>query len=134
MDKHSKFTIVALVAALAVSLFFNWRSYSQKTQVDISKTSECLDLWEKKKERLFGNEIGNYRVIYNTKLGTCLAGNIYDQKMNTGFGDKYFIFVIDLVTDKVLLSYQTRGDVFEDGGVTWDEAIEKYKSFGLRVF
>jgi len=105
------------------------------TQSIASKTLECLELWGLKKERYFGEEIGNYRVIYNKELDTCLVGNIYDQKMNTGYGDKYFIFVMDLITDEVLFSYLTRGD-FEslDETIEWEEAIEKYESFGLRVF
>lgn len=133
MKEKNKSTIIILLTIIfLVSLYFNFFDNDKINIVAI--TTECIELWEKKKERAFGNEIGNYRVIYNTKLDTCIAGNIYDQHMNTGFGDKYFIFVIDLVTDKVLLSYQTFGDDTEDEGVTWDEAIKEYESFGLRVF
>ena len=93
-----------------------------------------MELWDKKKDKLFGDEIGNYRVIFSQKLNTCLAGNIYNQKLNTGSGDKYFIFVIDLVTDETLLSYQTFGSENVDNGMTLSEAMEKYESYGLKIF
>lgn len=135
--KKYRIIVIILLFLLGISLYFNFQ-YSNKTdEFTGDKTLACLELWEKKKERIFGDEIGNWRVIYNQKLDTCLAGNIYDEYMNTGLNKDnslYFIFVIDLITDENLLSYQVRGDKMEDNGLTWDNAIKKYEDFGLRVW
>lgn len=135
MKNPFKAIAIFLLIALLVSLYFNYNFSSKKSNSEsiATKTLECLELWDKKKDRLFKNEIGNYRVIFNSKLNTCLAGNIYSQKMNTGEGDKYFIFVIDLITDETLLSYLTHGDEMEDDGVKWEDAIKEYESYGLKV-
>ncbi len=135
MKNSFKTITIFLLIALLVSLYFNYSFFNKKNNGEFiaTKTLECLELWEKKKSRLFGNEIGNYRVIFNPKLNTCLAGNIYDQKMNTREGDKYFIFVIDLITDETLLSYLTHGNEMEYDGVKWEDAIKEYESYGLKV-
>ncbi len=129
--------IILLIILLGASVYFNITSNNKKISVT-DETLKCIELWEKKKDRIFANEIGNYRVIWSEELNTCLAGNIYDEYMNTGRDDeyaKYFIFVIDLLTDEVLLGYQVRGDAMEDSeGVKWEEAIKQYENFGLRVF
>lgn len=134
MKNPFKIVSVLLFIVLLISLFFNWQLYTKNSNEFIAdKTLDCLKLWEQKKDRLFGTEIGNYRVIYNPKLNTCLVGNIYTQKINTGSGNKYFIFVIDLITDKTLLSYLAHGNDLEDNGISWEEAIKKYEDFGLKV-
>jgi hypothetical protein len=93
-----------------------------------------MELWEKKKERLFGEEIGNYRVIWSQKFNTCLAGNIYNAPTYFNGGQKsYSIFIIDLLTDETLFSFMLSGDEQEDGGMTFEGAIKKYESFGLKV-
>lgn len=137
MKKSFKLISIFLLIALLISLYFNYNFYTQKDNINAiaAKTLDCLKLWDKKKDRLFGNEIGNYRVIYSSKLNTCLAGNIYDQKMITGEGDKYFIFVVDLITDETLMSYLTHGDIMEeDDGVKWEDAIKEYENYGLKVW
>ncbi len=118
MKNSKNIIIILLVILLGISVYFNFSLDSNRLSA-VDETLKCIELWEKKKDRLFGNEIGNYRVIWNKDLNTCLAGNIYDEYMNTGEGDKYFIFVIDLLTDEVLLSYQTYGSEMKDSeGIT----------------
>ncbi len=133
MKNNKNIIIILLVILLGISVYFNFSLNNNRLSV-ADETLKCIELWEKKKDRLFGYEIGNYRVIWNKNLNTCLAGNIYDEYMNTGEGDEYFIFVIDLITDEVLLSYLTHGDEMEDNGLTWENAIKQYENFGLRVF
>lgn len=84
----------------------------------------------KEEKKLFSDHIGNYRVIYNKDLKTCIVGNIYTSRV-TG---AYSIFVIDLITDEILFSYLVYKGEFEDKeGMTNGEAIKRYEEFGLRA-
>ena len=132
-----KIIFIGLFCLLLISAYFNYQFVNQNSNDEFiaNKTLKCIELWDKKKDRLFGNEIGNDRVIYNSKLNTCLAGNIYyHQETNTGIGDKFqhYISVIDLITDKTLLGYYET-DKIKDKDITWQEAIKKYEDFGLEI-
>jgi len=137
MKKNGLITIILLLLlSLLISLLANIYLLSTNKQNNSqsisSKTLECLDLWERKKERLFGDEVGNYRVIFNSDINTCLVGNIFYEGKRYTNNPKYFIFVIDLNTDEILLAYQVFGDEIYDGVMSREDAIKKYKGFGLK--
>ena len=109
----------------------------KQEQLKMDKQLKCMELWEKRKERLFGTEIANYKVIYNDKLKTCIVGNIYDEYMNTGMNkdkSKYFIAAVDLMNNRFLMHYITYGDEMEYNGMTFERAIKKYEEFGLGAY
>lgn len=105
----------------------------QVTSNNIDNKIKCLDLWEKSKERIYWEEIANYKVKYHTELETCIVWNIYDQKVNTWVWDKYFISVYDLINNDFLLFYLTYWEEVEYDWMNWTQAIEKYESFWLKV-
>jgi hypothetical protein len=127
---------------IAFSVFYYFVNFLPKKDIP-AQTLVCMDLWEKKKDRLFEGELGNYRVIYNSKLKTCLVGNIYTSASGSeNYCGNDFIFVIDLVSDKNLLSFMLNTKEVEELSLEkyieknneWDEALKKYEEFGLRVF
>lgn len=122
--------LIILIILIGVVVYFN---FSKDRPSVAQETVHCLELWEQKKDRYFGEEIGNYRVIFNKDLDTCIAGNIYNETKQFGNKDKYFIFVIDLLTDETLFGFQLLGEEETDDGVTQSEAWDVYRSYGLKI-
>lgn len=62
---------------------------------------QCAQLYELKKQRYWGDEVGNNKYMFSSALNTCLALNIYNNFQTKS----YFAMVIDMSTDKTLLYY-----------------------------
>lgn len=83
------------------------------SQIDIpDKILKCNQLYELKKVKYWGIEIGQNSAIYSQNLNTCLALNIY----NNFETKKYTGMVIDMANDKTLLYYSsTPNGVYYEG-------------------
>jgi len=88
---------------------------SKPATVDVvGNTLKCAQLYEMKKTKYWGREIGQSRSLYSERLNTCLALNVYsDVEAQEG---KYFMSVIDMSDDKDLLNYSetVKGFYFQD--------------------
>lgn len=88
------------------------------TQKDnaIEATLQCAQLYELKKERYWGRNIGNNKYLFSRDLNTCLALNIH----NDSDAGRYFAMVLDMVTDKSLLylSNEREGELADGDKVT----------------
>jgi len=67
----------------------------------VESTLQCAQLYDLKKARYWGDEVGNDKYAFNESLNTCLALNIH---LNYETG-RYFAMVIDVVSDRTLLYY-----------------------------
>jgi hypothetical protein len=104
-----------LPAALVASLLVLTLSCSQPRENTVELTLQCAQLYDLKKQRYWGHEVGEDRYIFSRDLGTCLALNIYYDRQTEG----YFATVIDMSNDKILLRYgDTVKGVIVDGGET----------------
>lgn len=174
MNLNSILKIVIIVAILVITISVAYyyviflprrgsgieESQLNDTVSIVDETLKCLEVWEKKKNKYFDNEIGQYGVIFNENLNTCLAFNLHINFQT----DYYFGMVIDLLTDKVLVSYSSdpQGIYFDEGKKIscehyyvylsyfedgeeikkygcekyelMDEMFEKVREFGFQVF
>jgi hypothetical protein len=123
MDQINKnFIIGILVISIAVLGLLWYRSDNRST---VDDTLKCAQLYELKKDRYWNNEIGNSKYIFNKKLNTCLALNIYND-----FETKnYFAMIMDMSDDKIILYYTDKQKGFyvkEDGSA---DCKNSYVSF-----
>ena len=101
--------IVALSVAYCFVIFLPNINTSKDT---ISNTLKCNELYEFKKTKYWGNEIGQSKTIYNEDLNTCLALNIY----NNFDTEEYFAMIMDMSDDSILMYYSSdpQGLFFDD--------------------
>ena len=93
-----------LIVALSVAYYFVIFLPNINTSKDtISNTLKCNELYELKKTKYWGNEIGQSKTIYNEDLNTCLALNIY----NNFDTEEYFAMIIDMSDDSILMHYSS---------------------------
>jgi len=164
INKILKIIIIIGILIITISISYYYVIFLPKEKIKdnvITETKSCLEIFEKKKDRYFKGEIGQYGVIFNEKLNTCLVFNIY-KNFTT---EEYYAMVIDMITDKTLLYYDDtpKGFYFDENGnqVTCDykyiyfsyledgkeikkygcekyelldEMFAKIKSFGFEVF
>lgn len=84
----------------------------------VADALKCEQLYESRKSKYWGNEIGNDKVHFNAELNTCLAMNVLNRFSSEG---RYWAKVLDMGSDRILLSYSdTRGGaiVGTSGAVT----------------
>jgi hypothetical protein len=132
----NRVALIFVVAIFFSSLgFFIGDNFSKNKTVASSKRSVientllCNELIGYKKDRYFGDEIGQLRVIYDDTKDTCLVLNIY---YNGRFKD-YTSMVLDMRNDETLLYYQLGDGQFvdEEHGWTRAEMIEKVREIGF---
>ncbi len=91
---------------------FLWlKSEKLNTASVVDETLKCAQLYELKKGKYWGDEIGQSKYIFNKDLSTCLALNIYNNFQT----EDYFAMVMDMSNDKSLLyySYDPKGFYIE---------------------
>ena len=153
-------TTIFLISISIVYYFVIFLPNSNQSTDAISNTLKCNELYELKKSKYWGNEIGQSKYIFNNNLNTCLAYNIY----NDFDKNEYFAMIMDMTNDKTLLYYNEtdEGEYFEDDKkvkceITYnyleyddnskkvtkygcekyslmDEMFEKIRSYGFVVF
>jgi len=69
----------------------------------ISNILKCNELYEIKKTKYWGDNIGQSKAIYNKELNTCLALNIYYDIQTR----KYFAMILDMLDDATLMYYNS---------------------------
>ena len=101
-----KISIIAaiLIVALSVAYYFVIFLPKTNTSVDtVRNTLKCNELYELKKTKYWGDDIGQSKAIYNSKLDTCLSLNMY----NDFDTEKYFAMVMDMSDDSTLMYYSS---------------------------
>jgi hypothetical protein len=80
----------------------------------IDVTIKCEELYNIKKERYWGDELGQSKTVYNEEMDTCLALNIY----NDFEADSYFASIKNLQNDANILWYSedTPGFYYDEDG------------------
>lgn len=114
-------TTIFLISISIVYYFVIFLPNSNQSTDAISNTLKCNELYELKKSKYWGNEIGQNKAIYNSDLNTCLALNIY----NNFDTEEYYGMVIDMLDDSILMRYNStpKGFYFEDDQkITCDES------------
>lgn len=109
-----KISLIAAILIVALSVAYYFVIFLPKTNTStdtVSNTLKCNELYELKKTKYWGNDIGQSKTIYNSKLDTCLALNIY----NDSDTKKYFAMVMDMADDSTLMYYNSspQGFYFE---------------------
>ncbi|TSC66121.1 MAG: hypothetical protein G01um101477_209 [Candidatus Doudnabacteria bacterium Gr01-1014_77] len=110
MERINKNFIIAVLAILILIIGFFWYKGTNKSIVD--KTLQCAQLYELKKVKYWGNEIGQNKSVFNKTLNACLALNIYNDFQTKD----YFAMIIDMSNDKTILSFsaQQKGFYFNN--------------------
>lgn len=90
----------ALLAGVVASAFCGCSSQVGGT---IETSLQCAQLYELKKTRLWGDEVGNDKYRFDESMNTCIALNIH----NDSEAGRYFAMVVDLVSDRTLLYYSS---------------------------
>jgi hypothetical protein len=108
-----KISIIAAILIIAISVahyfvFLLPKSNTTTNSNTIGNTLKCNQLYELKKSKYWGNDIGQSKAIYNSKLDTCLALNIY----NDFDTEKYFAMIIDMSDDSTLMYYSANPQGF----------------------
>jgi hypothetical protein len=105
MNKNVTNILIGLVMGiLLTTCYFQLGKISDSTQKTISSDLACTQLYELKKEKYWGEKIGQSKAIYNSKLDSCLALNMYSD-FDT---DEYFATVINMSNDSTLLDYSSK--------------------------
>jgi hypothetical protein len=99
MNKISKNSVILFLTIGIILITILYWKETNKNFID--ETLKCSQLYELKKTRYWGQNIGQSKALFSTKLNTCLAVNINN---NTDAGE-YFAMVVDMATDKTLLYY-----------------------------
>lgn len=94
--------MVLLVVGFAVQFLSVFYSNDNTTNV-VSAELECQQLLELKKGQYFGNDLGQYKAVYNKNLNTCLAVNLYWDSET----DEYSALLKDMISDETLLFYRS---------------------------
>ncbi len=112
-----KISLIAAILIVALSVAYYFVIFLPKTNTatnisTVDNTLKCNELYELKKTKYWGDDIGQSKAIYNSKLDTCLALNIY----NDFDTEKYFAMVMDMSDDSTLMYYSStpQGFYFED--------------------
>jgi hypothetical protein len=101
----SKNLIIGVLAMLVVVFGVLWYRGENKSATSIvDDTLKCAQLYDLKKGTYWRDEIGQSKYIFNKDLNTCLALNIFHNSQTKD----YFAMVMDMSTDKSLLSYSDR--------------------------
>ena len=102
--------IVALSVAYYFVIFLPKTSTITNTDI-VGNTLKCNELYELKKSKYWGDEIGQSKAVYNQNLNACLALNIFNN-FNT---KEYFATIMDMSDDSTLLHYSStpKGFYFE---------------------
>ena len=105
MEKSNKnFIIVFLLILVIVFGLLLYKSENKNSVSIIDETLNCARLYELKKSKYWGDEIGQSKYIFNKDMNTCLALNIYNN-----FRTKdYFAMVMDMTNDKTFLYYSDK--------------------------
>jgi len=112
-NKAVKISIIAAILIVALSVAYYFVIFLPKantaTSADtVGNTLKCNELYEIKKTKYWGDEIGQSKAIWNKDLNTCLAMNMYSEAMNKFDGtDKYFAMVMDMSDDSTLMYYSS---------------------------
>ena len=113
MKTNNALTITIIVATLLISIsvayyFMIFLPDSGQSINTVNNTLKCNELYELKKSKYWGDEIGQSKAIYNSDLNTCLALNIY----NNFDAEEYFGMVIDMSDDSTLMHYSSTPEGF----------------------
>lgn len=114
-NEAAKISIIAAILIVALSVAYYFLIFLPKTNPTNSDTVgnslKCNELYELKKSKYWGNEIGQSKAIYNKDLNSCLALNIY----NNFDTKEYFATVMDMSDDSTLMHYSStpQGFYFE---------------------
>lgn len=113
MDQKNIIIVILLAVLVVVSYLAFKEKLSGVNIVDM--TLKCNQLYEAKKEKYWGDEIGQSKSIFNQKLNTCLALNI----RNNSTTGEYLAMVIDMKNDKTMLYYsdQKGGNYVENSNL-----------------
>jgi len=114
INEAVKIAIIIAILIVAFSIAYYFVIFSPKTNFSkdtVSNTLRCNELYELKKLKYWGNNIGQSKAIYSNTLDTCLALNMhmdFDTK-------KYFAMVLDMSNDSTLMYYSSdpQGFYFE---------------------
>lgn len=120
-----KISIIAAILIVALSVAYYFVIFLPKNSTStnndtVGNTLKCNELYELKKSKYWGDEIGQSKAVYNSKLDTCLALNMY----NDFDTKKYFAMVMDMSDDSTLMYYSSdpQGLYFEgDQKITCEE-------------
>lgn len=108
-----KISIIAVILIVSLSVAYYYVIFLPKTNTvsstdTVDNTLKCNELYELKKTKYWGEEIGQSKVIYNEDLDTCLALNIYND-----FDTKdYFAMIMDMSDDSTLMYYSSKPEGF----------------------
>lgn len=112
-----KISIITVILIFAFSATYYFAIFLPKTNTAsstdiIGNTLKCEELYELKKIKYWGEEIGQDKAIYNENLNTCLALNVYDDFQTK----KFFAMIIDMSDDSTLMYYNStpQGIYFEN--------------------
>lgn len=103
-----KISLIAAILIVALSIAYYFVIFLPKTNTStntstVDNTLKCNELYELKKTKYWGDEIGQSKAIYNDDLDTCLALNIYNDFQT----DKYFAMIMDMSDDSTLMYYSS---------------------------
>lgn len=102
--KKTKNIIIGVLVILVIIFGLLWyRSENENSDSIIDKTLKCAQLYEIKKGKYWGDEIGQSKYLFNKDLNTCLALNIYYNPQTKD----YFAMVMDMSIDKSILYYDS---------------------------
>jgi hypothetical protein len=123
MDRINKNLVIGVLLILLIIFGLFWYKNTNKKVVSVvDQTLKCAQLYELKKDKYWGDEIGQSKYIFNRNLNTCLALNIY----NNSETKDYFAMVMDMSNDKFLLYYSdTRKGFYVEG----DQRIDCKNSY-----
>ena len=119
----NKNLVIGILVILVVVFGFLWYKSENKSAVSaVDETLKCAQLYELKKGKYWGDEIGQSKYIFNKDLNTCLALNIYNNFQTKD----YFAMVMDMSNDKSLLYYSDKQKGFYVEG---DQRIDCKNSY-----
>ncbi|MFA6436529.1 MAG: hypothetical protein WCW30_05365 [Candidatus Gracilibacteria bacterium] len=107
-----KIVIIIGFFSISLSVFYYFFVFLPRSNY-VDNTLTCTQLYEIKKIKYWGENIGQSNAIYNSDLNTCLAYNIYSDSDTGDFSAS----IRDMSNDSMLMYYtQTYNKIYEENG------------------